>query len=133
MAKLHDRAPCQSTGGLALAGFALALRWQFTKDIAVARARVVKGSTLIDTPCGLIEYQVAGKGPVLPDVHGSGGGFDHALAFVMGGSAGALSALQMAIRHPGRVLAVILMVPLGSKSPGPARSAPPMFRGARRR
>ena len=33
-------------------------------------------------------------------------------AAVLGGSAGALSALQMAIRHPDRVRALVLLVPL---------------------
>jgi 2-hydroxy-6-oxonona-2,4-dienedioate hydrolase len=47
-------------------------------------------------------------------------------AAVMGGSAGALSALQMAIRHPDRVSALILLVPLGYKPPGEANSAEPM-------
>jgi 2-hydroxy-6-oxonona-2,4-dienedioate hydrolase len=161
---------------LALAVFALAVWWQFTTDIAASRARVATGSTLIDTPCGPIEYQAAGEGPVLLPVHGSGGGFDQGMAFaaplvargirvvalsrfgylrtpmpadgsaeaqadafvclmdalgiesaaVMGGSAGALSALQMAIRHPNRVSALILLVPLGYKPPGAAPSAPPM-------
>ena len=45
---------------------------------------------------------------------------------VMGGSAGALSALQMAIRHPQRVSALILLVPLAYKPPDVAGSAPPM-------
>ena len=47
-------------------------------------------------------------------------------AAVMGGSAGAPSALQMAIRHPGRVSALILLVPLAYKPPMQADSAPPM-------
>lgn len=47
-------------------------------------------------------------------------------AAVMGGSAGALSALQMAVRYPDRVSALILMVPLGYNPPGEAPSAPPM-------
>ena len=47
-------------------------------------------------------------------------------AAVMGGSAGALSALQMAIRHPNRVSALVLLVPLTYKPPTPADSAPPM-------
>jgi 2-hydroxy-6-oxonona-2,4-dienedioate hydrolase len=47
-------------------------------------------------------------------------------AAVMGGSAGALSALQMAIRHPDRVSALILMVPLAYKPPSEANSAAPM-------
>jgi 2-hydroxy-6-oxonona-2,4-dienedioate hydrolase len=47
-------------------------------------------------------------------------------AAVMGGSAGAPSALQMAIRHPERVSALILLVPLAYKPPAQADSAPPM-------
>ncbi len=47
-------------------------------------------------------------------------------AAVMGGSAGAPSALQMAIRHPHRVSALILLVPLAYKPPSQADSAPPM-------
>ena len=47
-------------------------------------------------------------------------------AAVMGGSAGALSALQMAIRHPTRVSALVLLVPLGYKPPSEANSAAPM-------
>ena len=49
-----------------------------------------------------------------------------AKAAVMGGSAGAPSALQMAIRHPGRVNALVLLVPLAYKPPTQADSAPPM-------
>ena len=47
-------------------------------------------------------------------------------AAVMGGSAGAPSALQMAIRHPDRVNALILLVPLAYKPATQADSAPPM-------
>jgi pimeloyl-ACP methyl ester carboxylesterase len=47
-------------------------------------------------------------------------------AAVMGGSAGAPSALQMAIRHPSRVSALILLVPLAYKPPAQADSAAPM-------
>ncbi|HOF51690.1 MAG TPA: alpha/beta fold hydrolase [Rhodoferax sp.] len=47
-------------------------------------------------------------------------------AAVMGGSAGAPSALQMAIRHPDRVRALILLVPLAYKPAARADSAPPM-------
>ena len=47
-------------------------------------------------------------------------------AAVMGGSAGAPSALQMAIRHPDRVSALVLLVPLAYKPPTQANSAPPM-------
>ncbi len=47
-------------------------------------------------------------------------------AGVLGGSAGAPSALQMAIRHPDRVSALVLVVPLAYKPPTLANSAPPM-------
>jgi 2-hydroxy-6-oxonona-2,4-dienedioate hydrolase len=47
-------------------------------------------------------------------------------AAVMGGSAGAPSALQMAIRHPDRVSALVLLVPLTYKPPTLADSAAPM-------
>ena len=47
-------------------------------------------------------------------------------AAVMGGSAGAPSALQMALRHPDRVSALVLLVPLAYKPPSQADSAPPM-------
>ena len=47
-------------------------------------------------------------------------------AAVMGGSAGAPSALQMAIRHPDRVTALVLLVPIAYKPPTQADSAPPM-------
>ena len=47
-------------------------------------------------------------------------------AAAMGGSAGAPSSLQMAIRHPDRVSALILLVPLAYKPPTQADSAPPM-------
>ncbi|MBC7715464.1 MAG: alpha/beta fold hydrolase [Pseudorhodobacter sp.] len=49
-----------------------------------------------------------------------------AQAAVMGGSAGAPSALQMALRHPDRVSALILLVPLAYKPPAQADSAAPM-------
>ncbi len=47
-------------------------------------------------------------------------------AAVMGGSAGAPSALQMALRYPDRVTALILLVPLTYKPPSQADSAPPL-------
>ena len=47
-------------------------------------------------------------------------------AGIVGGSAGAPSALQMAIRHPDRVSALVLLVPLAYKPPMQADSAPPL-------
>ena len=49
-----------------------------------------------------------------------------AKAAVMGGLAGAPSALQMAIRHPDRVTALVLLVPLTYKPPAQADSARPL-------
>ena len=150
--------------------------WRFQTDIDAARARVAHVSTVVQTPCGPIEYQEAGSGVPLLAVHGSGGGYDQGMALahpltsrgirviamsrfgylrtpmpegasaeaqadafvclldalnipkaaVMGGSAGALSALQMAIRHPTRVSALILLVPLAYKPPSQGNSAAPM-------
>jgi 2-hydroxy-6-oxonona-2,4-dienedioate hydrolase len=48
------------------------------------------------------------------------------MAAVAGGSAGAPSALQMAIRHPDRVSALILLVPLAYKPATVVDSTPPM-------
>lgn len=162
--------------GMILCAAALAISWQFRTDMAMARARTAHHSTLVETPCGPIEYQQAGTGVPLLAVHGSGGGHDQGMAFaapltargirviamsrfgylrtpmppnasaeaqadafvclmdaldlqttaVMGGSAGALSALQMAIRHPDRVSALILLVPLAYKPPTEANSTVPM-------
>jgi pimeloyl-ACP methyl ester carboxylesterase len=47
-------------------------------------------------------------------------------ASVLGGSAGAPSSLELAIRHPNRVNALVLVVPLAYKPPTLADSAPPL-------
>ncbi len=162
---------------VALAVAALLIGWRFGSDMQRARAQAAAHSTLLQTRCGLIEYQEAGAGWPLLAVHGSGGGHDQGMAFagalsrqgvrviamsrfgylrtpmpadasaaaqadahvclldalgiaraaVMDGSAGAPSALQMAIRHPGRVSALVLLVPLTYKPPTQADSAPPML------
>lgn len=161
---------------LVLIAMAAAIWWQFASDIAEGKAISALGSTVIDTPCGPIEYEEAGTGQPLLAVHGSGGEFNQGMAFsgplaardihviamsrfgylrtpmpvdgsaeaqanafvglmdaldvptaaVMGGSAGALSALQLAVRHPDRVSALILLVPLGYKPSGHPNSAEPM-------
>jgi 2-hydroxy-6-oxonona-2,4-dienedioate hydrolase len=133
----------------------------FTYDIAEAKARVQQGSQVFESRFGPMEYAVAGNGPLVIMIHGTGGGFDQGLAFssrlvaaghkivapsrfgylrtafpadpssenqadaivdlmdelgiarapVIGGSAGALSAIQFAIRHPDRCSALVLIVP----------------------
>jgi pimeloyl-ACP methyl ester carboxylesterase len=159
---------------LGLSVAALVVWCQFDRDIRQARIRIARGSFLVETRCGPIEYAEVGTGVPLLAVHGSGGGFDQGMAFagalqkhgirviamsrfgylrtpmptdgtaaaqadahvclldalgvrraaVLGGSAGAPSALQMAIRHPDRVSALVLLVPMAYKPPALADSAP---------
>lgn len=52
---------------------------QYSEDMEAASARVTTGSQLAFTDCGPIEYAVAGDGPPVLVVHGSGGGFDQGL------------------------------------------------------
>jgi 2-hydroxy-6-oxonona-2,4-dienedioate hydrolase len=149
---------------------------QFDSDVALAKARAERGSVVLNTDCGPIEYQEAGTGVPLLMVHGSGGGHDQGIAFagaltqqgirviamsrfgylrtpmpvdatpaaqadahaclldalaipqaaVMGGSAGGPSAMQMAIRHPDRVNALVLLVPLAYKPNTVANSVAPL-------
>jgi pimeloyl-ACP methyl ester carboxylesterase len=145
---------------LALAGLAVA--WsRFSSTLAAARRRVSGRSEVVATRFGRLEYAVAGRGPPLLMLHGTGGGFDQGLAMpgglaergvtviapsrfgylrsdfpadpssenqadalvelldrlgvrrvvVAGGSAGALSAMQFALRHPDRCAGLVLVVP----------------------
>ncbi|MCY7319351.1 MAG: alpha/beta hydrolase [Ramlibacter sp.] len=171
-----------SLGALGLLVAALLVWWRFDGDMKLATARAARGSVVIDTRCGAIEYQEAGTGPALRMVHGSGGGHDQGMAFaggltrhgirviamsrfgylrtprpedaspaaqadahtclldalgirqaaVVGGSAGAPSAMQMAIRHPARVGALVLLVPLAFKPTTVADSAKPLPAAAER-
>jgi len=152
----------------------VAVRWQFSRDLALATDRAAQGSAVLTTRCGPIEVQQAGEGIPLLMVHGSGGGHDQGMdwarpltrdgvrviamsrfgylrtprpadaspeaqadahvclldalgigkAVAMGVSAGAASALQMALRHPDRVSALVLVVPIAWKPGGVADSAP---------
>lgn len=139
-------------------GFAFS---RFRSDMEAAHRRIRGRSRLARTSFGLLEYAVAGRGPPMLMIHGTGGGFDQGLLFsesirrlgvsviapsrfgylrsefpadpssenqadalvqlldrlgierlpVAGGSAGALSAAQFALRHPDRCAALILLVP----------------------
>src|SRR6188768_505767 len=51
----------------------------YRRSIVPAYARVSAGSQLAHTPCGPIEYAVAGEGSPVLVVHGAGGGFDQGL------------------------------------------------------
>lgn len=68
----------------AICALALAVAFvyaSYRRDIAAARARVASGSLIANTPCGPIEYAVAGNGPPVLVIHGAGGGFDQGLEF----------------------------------------------------
>ncbi|KPK73738.1 MAG: hypothetical protein AMJ84_01620 [Acidithiobacillales bacterium SM23_46] len=66
-------------GALVIALVVVAYLYQ--RDIQQARARIASGSEIVHTPCGPIEYAVAGEGVPALVVHGAGGGFDQGLDF----------------------------------------------------
>lgn len=66
---------------VALAAFAAYAWLSYTEDLTRARAAATTGSVVATTPCGPIEFAVAGSGTPLLVIHGAGGGFDQALAF----------------------------------------------------
>ena len=66
-------------GGLCLALLFAVSYVAYRRDIGVARARVATGSQIVDTPCGRIEYAIAGEGEPVLAIHGAGGGYDQGL------------------------------------------------------
>jgi 2-hydroxy-6-oxonona-2,4-dienedioate hydrolase len=174
MARIPVRRAVSVLVGLLVAGlFGLAYT-TYRRDLQHAHERVSTGSHLVQTPCGPIEYALAGDGPPVLVVHGAGGGYDQGLelgeplvhrgfriiamsrfgylrtplptdaaasaqadahaclldalkirrAAVVGASAGAPSAMQLALRHPDRCRAMVLLVP-AAYVPRPG-SAPPL-------
>ena len=171
-ARRKTRIPLAVVGAFA-AGFAAFISSKYSRDIQAARARISSGSDIVDTPCGQIEYTVAGSGPAVLVIHGAGGGFDQGLdlartlidtgfrvvsvsrfgylrtpmpavaspeaqadahacllekleierAAVIGGSAGAPSAMQLCLRHSERCSALVLFFPM-TYAPGRAQSTP---------
>jgi pimeloyl-ACP methyl ester carboxylesterase len=147
-------------GGIALAGAGYAAG-AFREARAQTRNRLFGKGTVIGTRAGALEYAIAGDGPPLMMIHGTGGGFDQGLLFaaglrqrgfrivapsrfgylgsafpddaspahqadvlvdlldhlgidrlpVLGGSAGALTAAEFALRHPDRCAFLGLLVP----------------------
>lgn len=156
-----------------LAAAAAFVAWRYHADLQRARGAALRGSQVIDTAAGPIEYAERGAGLPLISIHGAGGGFDQGLAnvadfigegvrviapsrfgylrtplpadvsiaaqadahaalltklgvakaVVVGVSAGARSAVQFAIRHPTRVIALVLVVP-GTYAPDSPVSVP---------
>ena len=71
-----------ATGAVVAGG---GLVWSaYGSAMAAARARVATGSTLAKTRHGAMEYAVAGAGPPILMIHGTGGGFDQGLGFAHG-------------------------------------------------
>jgi 2-hydroxy-6-oxonona-2,4-dienedioate hydrolase len=66
--------------GAVVAGLGV-ITYFYQRDIQQARDRIASGSQIAQTPCGPIEYAVAGDGPPVLVVHGAGGGFDQGLDF----------------------------------------------------
>jgi pimeloyl-ACP methyl ester carboxylesterase len=171
-ARRNKRITLAILGALA-AGFAAFVYSEYSREIQAARARVSSGSEIVTTPCGQIEYAVAGSGPAVLAIHGAGGGFDQGLDLgqtlidsgfrvvsvsrfgylrtpmpavaspeaqadahaclldalkiervaVIGGSAGAPSAMQVCLRHPERCSALVLLFPIAF-APGRAQLKP---------
>jgi 2-hydroxy-6-oxonona-2,4-dienedioate hydrolase len=157
---MSRRAVLAGLWGLVLASGAYATG-AYRSAIAAADARLSRRSSLIETDNGSLEYAVAGDGPPVMMIHGTGGGFDQGQLFasalrdsgfrivapsrfgylrsafpddaspahqadvlvtlldhlgirrmpVIGGSAGALTAAEFALRHPDRCSHLVLLVP----------------------
>ena len=67
-------------GAVALVG-ASYVDFRFRRALANAQGRVAGRSSTMATAFGTLEYAVAGSGPALLMVHGTGGGFDQGLSF----------------------------------------------------
>jgi pimeloyl-ACP methyl ester carboxylesterase len=68
----------------AVLGVAAALAfvgYAYERDLQRERERVASGSTVVQTPCGPIEYAETGEGRPLMIVHGAGGGWDQGMLF----------------------------------------------------
>src|SRR5262249_14736413 len=65
--------------GLLVVGLCGLAYINYRRDIHQARQRVSTGSRIVQTPCGPIEYALAGDGPPVLVVHGAGGGYDQGL------------------------------------------------------
>jgi pimeloyl-ACP methyl ester carboxylesterase len=154
------RAVLLALGGLAVGGVGYAAG-AFRTARRQTGSRLVGHATVIGSRAGALEYAVAGDGPPVMMLHGTGGGFDQGLLFaaklrergfrivapsrfgylgsafpddaspahqadtlvdlldhlglkrmpVVGGSAGALTAAEFALRHPDRCSHLGLLVP----------------------
>lgn len=70
--------------GLLMVGMMISVIARYHHDMHQARERTLAGSQIAKTPCGPIEYAVAGEGPPVLVAHGAGGGYDQGLAISEG-------------------------------------------------
>ena len=70
-------------GGLALVGGGFTAG-AFREARSQADGRLFGQAAVIDTPAGALDYAIAGNGPPLMMIHGTGGGFDQGLLFASG-------------------------------------------------
>jgi len=76
---LRRRAVLAGAGALLFGGgYAVA---SFTETAAAARRRIAGRGETLATASGALEYAVAGRGPPVLMIHGTGGGFDQGLRF----------------------------------------------------
>jgi len=81
MARVRVRRAVSILAGLLVAALAALVYASYQRDIHQARERVSTGRQIVQTPCGPIEYALAGDGPPVLVVHGAGGGYDQGLEF----------------------------------------------------
>ena len=79
MRKNRARRTAWTIAGAVAAASAAFTHYRYRQELDAARARISSGSEVVNTPCGLIEYGVAGEGPPVLAIHGAGGGFDQGL------------------------------------------------------
>ena len=79
MARARVRRAVSILAGLLVVGLSGLAYISYRRDIHQARQRVSTGSQIVQTPCGPIEYALAGDGPLVLVVHGAGGGYDQGL------------------------------------------------------
>ncbi len=81
MARSRARRAVFILAAVLVAGAVALIVSSYQRDIGQARQRVATGSQIALTPCGPIEYAIAGQGPPILMVHGAGGGFDQGLDY----------------------------------------------------
>ncbi len=81
MAKKRIGLAVLGIAGPIIAGLSALTYNNYQQDISRARERVSRGSQIVETLCGPIEYVTAGDGPPVLVVHGAGGGYDQGIDF----------------------------------------------------